>query len=113
MKNKHKVDIIEELLNKIDVIPNSIVLAQAANESGWVMSRFAQEYNALFGEYTYDFSKGGIPLQREQGKTHFVKSFSSYKVDNPYSSDTALFVEGSRSFIRFPNIKLLLGIKSQ
>ena len=77
IKNKHKVDIIEELLNKIDVIPNSIVLAQAANESGWGMSRFAQEYNALFGEYTYSDKNGVIPLERGVEDKHLVKFFPS------------------------------------
>ena len=62
----------------MDVIPNSIVLAQAANESGWGTSRFATEYNALFGEYTYDFSNGVVPLLREEGETHLVKSFESF-----------------------------------
>jgi len=76
--NKHKIDLINQLLISIDIIPNSIVLAQAANESGWGTSRFAKEYNALFGEYTYDFSKGVIPLKREEGKKHLVKAFSSY-----------------------------------
>ena len=76
--NKHKIDLINQLLISIDIIPNSIVLAKAANESGWGTSRFAKEYNALFGEYTYDFSKGVIPLKREEGKKHLVKAFSSY-----------------------------------
>ena len=66
--NKHKIDLVNQLLISIDIIPNSIVLAQAANESGWGTSRFAKEYNALFREYTYDFSKGVIPLKREAGK---------------------------------------------
>jgi len=78
INNKHKIDLINQLLISIDIIPNSIVLAQAANESGWGTSRFAKEYNALFGEYTYDFSKGVIPLKREEGKKHLVKAFSSY-----------------------------------
>ena len=56
----------------------SIALAQAANESGWGTSRFATEYNALFGEYTYDFSNGVVPLLREEGETHLVKSFDSF-----------------------------------
>ena len=51
-KNKHKIDLVEELLQLVDIIPNSIVLAQAANESGWGSSRFAKEHNALFGQYT-------------------------------------------------------------
>ncbi len=75
--DKHKYDVLNELLNRVDVIPNSIVLAQAANESGWGTSRFAKEFNALFGEYTYDFSNGVVPLLREEGEKHLVKSFDS------------------------------------
>ena len=51
------MEIIDKLLLRVEIIPNSIVLAQAAIESGWGSSRFAQEYNALFGEYTYDILK--------------------------------------------------------
>jgi len=76
-KNKHKIDLINELLFNVNVIPNSIVLAQAANESGWGTSRFAREYNALFGQYTYDENKGVIPFEREQGKKHLIKNFTS------------------------------------
>jgi Bax protein len=76
-KHKHKYDLVNELLDLVDVIPNSIVLAQAANESGWGTSRFARQFNALFGEYTYNFSNGVIPLMREKGKKHLVKSFKS------------------------------------
>ncbi|MDC6447572.1 glucosaminidase domain-containing protein [Alphaproteobacteria bacterium] len=75
--DKHKYDLINELLDLVDIIPNSIVLAQAANESGWGTSRFAREFNALFGEYTYDFSNGVIPLFRNEGDKHLVKSFDS------------------------------------
>ena len=75
--NKHKYDLVNELLNRVDIIPNSIVLAQAANESGWGTSRFAIEYNALFGEYTYDYSDGVVPLLREEGEKHLVKTFTS------------------------------------
>ncbi len=76
--NKHKLDTVEEILTKVDVIPNSIVLAQAAIESGWGSSRFAREHNALFGEYTYDNNKGVIPLNRENGDKHLIKSFNSF-----------------------------------
>jgi len=76
-KNKHKLDLVNELLISVDIIPNSIVLSQAANESGWGTSRFAKEYNALFGEYTYNFSEGVIPLKRDKDAKHLVKSFSS------------------------------------
>ena len=76
--NEHKMEIIDKLLLRIEIIPNSIVLAQAAIESGWGSSRFAQEYNALFGEYTYDNSKGVVPLERKNGDTHLIKAFNSY-----------------------------------
>ena len=75
--DKHKYDLVNELLNRVDIIPNSIVLAQAANESGWGSSRFAREFNALFGEYTYDYSDGVVPLLREEGEKHLVKTFAS------------------------------------
>ena len=75
--NKHKYDLVIELLDRVDIIPSSIVLAQAANESGWGKSRFARDYNALFGEYTYNYSNGVVPLLREEGATHLVKAFDS------------------------------------
>ncbi len=75
--DKYKYDLVNELLNRVDIIPNSIVLAQAANESGWGTSRFAKEYNALFGEYTYNYSDGVVPLLREEGEKHLVKIFTS------------------------------------
>ena len=74
-KNRHKIDVINELLDLIDVIPNSIVLAQAANESGWGSSRFARDFNALFGQYTYDNNNGIKPSLREEGEKHLIKFF--------------------------------------
>jgi Bax protein len=64
-----------ELLRKIDIIPSSLTLAQAANESAWGQSRFAQEANNLFGIWTYDKDKGLKPGNREQGKKHLVRIF--------------------------------------
>mgnify|MGYP006093060947 CR=1 FL=1 len=78
-QNKHKIDLINELLISVNIIPNSIVLAQAANESGWGTSRFAKEYNALFGQYTYDKNDGIIPFERDEGKKHLIKNFSSFE----------------------------------
>jgi len=65
----------EELLRKIDIIPASLALAQAVNESAWGKSRFAQQANNLFGIWTYDEDKGLKPLNREEGKTHLVRIF--------------------------------------
>ena len=76
-KNRHKIDIINDLLDHVDVIPNSIVLAQAANESGWGTSRFAREFNALFGQYTYDVNNGIKPINRKADEKHLIKFFPS------------------------------------
>ena len=75
--NKHKIDIIAILLEYVDVIPNSIVLAQAANESGWGTSRFATEFNAFFGEYTFDTRYGVVPTYRDSGEKYLIKFFSA------------------------------------
>mgnify|MGYP001357705310 CR=1 FL=1 len=68
---------LSKLKMRMDIIPVSIALAQAANESGWGTSRFAREFNALFGEYTYSYSDGVVPLLREKGEKHLVKIFES------------------------------------
>jgi len=69
----------QQLLQRIDVIPVSLVLAQAANESGWGTSRFVRQGNNLFGEWTYEESQGLIPLQRQDGKRHLVRVFASLR----------------------------------
>jgi Bax protein len=64
------------LLRRVDVIPVSLVLSQAAIESAWGTSRFALEGNALFGQWTFDPTAPGIvPEGREAGATHRVAAF--------------------------------------
>ena len=53
----------DKLLRRVDTLPPSLVLAQAAEESGWGTSRFAVEGNALFGMWTWS-GKGVTPLQQ-------------------------------------------------
>ncbi|NVK17070.1 MAG: glucosaminidase domain-containing protein [Methylocystaceae bacterium] len=66
----------DTLLTKLDMVPPSLILAQAAEESGWGTSRFAREGNALFGQWTFNpKDKGIVPLGRPAGKTHRIKSF--------------------------------------
>ncbi|MRI82834.1 MAG: mannosyl-glycoprotein endo-beta-N-acetylglucosamidase [Nitratiruptor sp.] len=67
---------LEEYRVKIDTIPLSLVLAQAALESGWGKSRFAREANNLFGEWTWG-KKGLVPKHRSPGKRHKIKIFDS------------------------------------
>ena len=71
---------IDKLKNRMDIIPVSIALAQAAKESGWGTSRFALEGNAIFGQWTWD-GQGIAPLYRDKKRTikfkiSNIKSFS-------------------------------------
>ncbi len=76
----YKVNTIDRLLIKVDAVPVSIALAQAAIESGWGTSRFAFEGNALFGQYIWSKSaKGIIPNDRSLNATYKIKSFDSLK----------------------------------
>jgi len=69
--------LVNELLLKVDVIPASIVLAQAANESAWGTSRFALEGNNVFGQWCFVEGCGIVPNRRVEGATHEVKRFDT------------------------------------
>jgi len=69
---------LAELKMRMDIIPVSIALAQAANESGWGTSRFALEGNALFGQWTW--SKNGIsPKNKDPDQNHKILQFQILK----------------------------------
>ena len=63
---------------RMDIIPVSLAIAQAAKETGWGTSRFALEGNALFGQWTYT-DKGIKPAAAEAGTTHKVMMFNVLK----------------------------------
>jgi Bax protein len=65
---------INELMIKMDVIPISIALAQAAKESGWGTSRFALEGNAIFGQWTWK-GDGIEPLEKSSDQNHKILKF--------------------------------------
>ncbi|MEN8174735.1 MAG: glucosaminidase domain-containing protein [Pseudomonadota bacterium] len=67
----------DELVEKVDIIPVGLTLAQAVNESAWGKSRFAREGLNLFGIWTYDPDKGIVPKSRAKGKKHLVRKFDS------------------------------------
>ena len=63
---------------RMDEIPVSLAIAQAAKETGWGTSRFAQKGNALFGQWTW--SGNGIkPAAADSESTHKVASFKVLK----------------------------------
>lgn len=69
------------LLKRVDIVPPSLALAQAANESSWGTSRFAREGNNFFGQWCFTKGCGMVPTHRDTGKTHEVAEFWS-----PYDS---------------------------
>jgi Bax protein len=73
---KYRTQKAVELLDRIEVLPVSLVLAQGAFESFWGTSRFAREGNNLFGMWTWG-EQGMIPARREAGKTHKLAIYDS------------------------------------
>ena len=63
---------------RMDEIPVSLAIAQAAKETGWGTSRFAQQGNALFGQWTYD-GKGIKPAGADDDDKHKVMKFKILK----------------------------------
>ena len=74
VKNKDFI----KLKVRMDEIPVSLAIAQAAKETGWGSSRFAQEGNALFGQWTWS-GEGIKPLDVEKNKKHKVAKFKILK----------------------------------
>jgi len=69
---------LSKLKMRMDIIPVSLALAQAANESGWGTSRFALEGNALFGQWTWS-KKGLSPKNQDANASHKVLQFQILK----------------------------------
>lgn len=69
--------VLSDLLLRVDIIPTSLALAQAANESAWGTSRFATQGNNLFGQWCYVKGCGLVPLQQVHGQHYEVAKFKS------------------------------------
>lgn len=68
-------DDIDELMARVDIVPPSLALSQAAVESGWGRSRFAHEGNALFGQRVFAEGHGLLPRERGENEIHEVRAF--------------------------------------
>lgn len=77
--NKIKEDksVINELLIRVDIVPVSLALAQAANETAWGTSRFAVDGNNYFGIWCFKPGCGIVPKLRSSGEKHEVAKFDS------------------------------------
>lgn len=67
----------QELVNRVDTIPASLVLAQAANESAWGTARFARVGNNFFGIWCWVRNCGMVPTERAPDRKHEVASFDT------------------------------------
>jgi Bax protein len=90
------------LHKRLDVIPPSLILAQAANESAWGTSRFAVKGNNLFGQWCFSRGCGLVPQSRSEGAVHEVAKFSS-----PYRSVRAYI----QNLNRHPTYRLVRDIR--
>ena len=78
---------LDELLRRVDIIPVSLALSQAAEESGWGTSRFAIEGNALFGQWTW----GGKGIKPQQHRAE-LGDYRIAAYENP--------IDGIRAYMR-------------
>lgn len=104
-----KVD-LKALLTRIDIVPTSLALAQAANESAWGTSRFARKANNFFGQWCFSKGCGLIPKRRSDGATHEVRAF-----DHPYYSVKSYIhnLNSHRTYAQLRKIRAQLRQKNQ
>ena len=88
---------IKELIEKIDIIPTSIALAQAAKESGWGTSRFALEGNAIYGQWTWT-GDGIEPLEKTKDQSHKILKFPLLRASVKAYIDNLNTHRGYKSF---------------
>jgi len=68
---------IQELWEKVDIVPPSLALAQGAEESGWGTSRFAAEGNAIYGQWTWGKNAIVPENQRKELGNYGIAAFES------------------------------------
>lgn len=75
-KRRYKASNIDDLVNRLVTLPNSVVLAQAAIETGWGESRFFIQASNLFGIWSYDENESRIAAGKTRSdKTIYLRSY--------------------------------------
>lgn len=90
---------VDILMRRMDTIPPSMVLAQAAIESAWGRSRFAREANNLFGQWCFSVGCGVVPNDRPEGETYEVAKFASVE------DAIAAYFQNINAFHRYSDIR--------
>lgn len=88
-----------QLLRRVDIIPPSLALAQAANESSWGTSRFAKQAYNFYGQWCFSKGCGLVPNARSKNMKHEVRKFES-----PYHSVKA-YMRNLNTHPAFKNIR--------
>lgn len=100
---------IKQLLHYVDIVPASLVLAQAANESAWGTSRFAIEGNNYFGQWCFRKGCGLVPGSRDEDADHEVQKFHDARasvfayIDNLNSNSAYKELREIRTDLRLSN----------
>jgi Bax protein len=76
VRSRYRAKDIEDLMERIGTLPTSIVLSQAAVESGWGQSRFFLEGNNLFGVWSFNADESRMPsLRGRKNKTIYLRMY--------------------------------------
>lgn len=67
----------QALLERVDIVPTSLALAQAANETAYGTTRFAKYANNFYGTWCYSTGCGLVPKERPAGETYEIRKYSS------------------------------------
>ena len=103
---------VNELLLRVDLVPASLALAQAANESAWGTSRFTVQGNNIFGQWCYEEGCGMVPARRPIGAKHEVKFFDTIQSSvkayflNINTHDSYSYLRNLRAQMRDRELKL-------
>ena len=102
MMSRYKVksNNLSDLIVKVDIIPVSIALGQAAIESGWGTSRFAMEGNALYGQWSWKSGSGIVPKDRDINEVYEIKSFLSL------SNSVASYMKNLNTHQNYKNFRI-------
>ncbi len=66
-----------KLMNRVDIVPASLAIAQAINESAWGRSRFAKQGNNFYGQWCYTKGCGLVPKKRPKVRAYEVQTFKN------------------------------------